>query len=238
MFKNIKALFFDLDDTLINFGGVTHQVWQLACTSLCNERPGLIDADVLANKINKINDAFWADEKRRPKGNTDFKKVRKDILKAAFLELHLDDKSALNYLLERYPLYKEQAVYLYDDVPKTLAQLKLLNYQLVLITNGDGQRQREKITRFNLTQYFDYILIEGELGFGKPEIQVYQKALDLCHINPQEACMIGDNYLWEVETPIRFGMQGIWVNRNNQKVISDQIKPSAIISNISELLNL
>lgn len=121
---------------------------------------------------------------------------------------------------------------------KTLAQLKLLNYQLVLITNGDGQRQREKITRFNLTQYFDYILIEGELGFGKPEIQVYQKALDLCHINPQEACMIGDNYLWEVETPIRFGMQGIWVNRNNQKVISDQIKPSAIISNISELLNL
>lgn len=126
MFKNIKALFFDLDDTLINFGGVTHQVWQLACTSLCNERPGLIDADVLANKINKINDAFWADEKRRPKGNTDFKKVRKDILKAAFLELHLDDKSALNYLLERYPLYKEQAVYLYDDVPKNISTIKII----------------------------------------------------------------------------------------------------------------
>ena len=40
---------------------------------------------------------------------------------------------------------------------------------LAMITNGASATQRAKIERFHLAPYFDHILIEGELGFGKPE---------------------------------------------------------------------
>lgn len=237
--NDIKAIFFDLDDTLINFGGVTHQAWELTCQKLLEERQDLmIDSHALVHQINTINDAYWSSEEKRPKGNTDFQKVRRDILRQAFEACHIENNEAIEFLLSHYSMYKEEAIYIYPDVYETLDDLRSQGYQLVLITNGDSNRQRGKISRFDLEKYFDYILIEGEQTFGKPDLRIYQKALDLCHVLAHEACMVGDNYLWEVKTPIEYGMQAIWVNRNHQQLSQKDVQPNMVIEHISQLRNI
>jgi hypothetical protein len=47
-----------------------------------------------------------------------------------------------------------------------------------LLTNGGSKGQRLKIDRFDLAPLFDAILIEGEVGFGKPDPRIYTKALE------------------------------------------------------------
>ncbi|WP_222704660.1 HAD family hydrolase [Candidatus Stoquefichus massiliensis] len=237
MIEGIKALFFDLDDTLICFGGVTHQAWELTCQQLTNEMEISIDALTLAHQINVINDAYWSNEENRPKGNVDFQLVRKGILRKAFDSLDMNNDLAIAFLLDHYAYYKEKAIYLYSDVHETLDYFHSHGYKLVLITNGDGTRQREKILRFDLEKHFDLILIEGEQGIGKPDRRVYQKALDFCDVLANQACMVGDNYLWEVKAPIEYGLKGIWVNHNGEILSQDDIQPTLMIQQISELIS-
>lgn len=234
----IKAIFFDLDDTLINFGGVSAKAWELTCESLAETMSLPMPPHQLAKQICIRNEAYWSDEDNRPKGNTDFQKSRRDILTLAFLDLQFENLEAMDYLLKHYAKNKEEAIYIFEDTHETLTKLKQAGYQLVLITNGDSQRQRGKIARFDLEKYFDHILIEGEQEFGKPDVRIYQKACDLCHIFPQEACMVGDNLLWEVIAPLQYGLKGIWMNFEQKPLPVDcEIEPTLIIHHLSELLD-
>ena len=46
---NVKALLFDLDDTLLDYSGGADRSWTEACTSCCT--PGGVDAAVLVTTI-------------------------------------------------------------------------------------------------------------------------------------------------------------------------------------------
>ena len=70
-----------------------------------------------------------------------------------------------------------------------------------MITNGASATQRAKIERFHLAPYFDHILVEGELGFGKPEPEVYLKAMAALRSSPADTWCVGDNLEWEVAAP-------------------------------------
>ena len=69
MNNKVKAIIFDLDDTLINYGGVTKQAWYLTCGELIKNFNIDYSSDVLAEQILKVNDSIWSDEEKRPKGN-------------------------------------------------------------------------------------------------------------------------------------------------------------------------
>ena len=47
---------------------------------------------------------------------------------------------------------------------------------MALLTNGSAAIQRRRIEKHALATYFDYILIEGEFGIGKPDRRVYLHA--------------------------------------------------------------
>ena len=81
-----------------------------------------------------------------------------------------------------------------------------------MITNGASATQRAKIERFHLAPYFDHILVEGELGFGKPEPEVYLKAMAALRSSPADTWCVGDNLEWEVAAPQRLGIYSVWVD--------------------------
>ncbi len=66
--------------------------------------------------------------------------------------------------------------------------------------------QRSKINRFGLADLFDLILIEGEVGFGKPDPRVYERALESLGVAAGDTWMVGDNLEWDVAEPQRQGI--------------------------------
>lgn len=237
--KDIKVLIFDLDNTLINYGGVTEKAWKLTCQRCVEEKKMSLDAAKLTYEIIKVNNLIWEDENKRPKGNFSFYELRKSIVKEALSHLKIENDEIVEYIVSNYSHYKHEAVYVFEDVFDTLKELRKRGYLIVLLTNGDSAFQREKLKRFDMEKLFDGIFIDGEQGVGKPEKEAYDNVLNMFQVQPYEACMIGDHYLWEVVAPISYGLKAIWVNRGKLGMKGNEnIKADYVIKNISELLRI
>jgi putative hydrolase of the HAD superfamily len=108
--------------------------------------------------------------------------------------------------------------------------------RLALLTNGSSRGQREKINRFDLAGLFDMILVEGEVGFGKPDPRMYARALSELNAAADEAWMVGDNLEWDVAGPQREGIAGIWIDRRGHGVPpGGQVRPDRIITRLADL---
>jgi putative hydrolase of the HAD superfamily len=105
------------------------------------------------------------------------------------------------------------------------------------LTNGNSKLQNGKINRFNLASYFEFILIEEELGFGKPDSRVFKIALEKLDVFSKNVWMVGDNLVWDIQGAQESGIFAIWNDFNkNGLPENSRIKPDRIINNISELL--
>jgi len=155
----------------------------------------------------------------------------------AFGDMHVNHSSLADEIADCFSEERELPVDFFPDAEQTLEILSERGTPLALITNGESSKQRKKIERFGLERYFKSILIEGELGFGKPEKEVYFRALSELGLGPDEVWMVGDNLEWEVAAPQTLGIFSIW-NDFNRKGLpeSSAITPDRIIHNISELV--
>jgi putative hydrolase of the HAD superfamily len=79
-----------------------------------------------------------------------------------------------------------------------------------LLTNGCSIFQRRKLERFALEGHFELILIEGELGFGKPDRRVFERALGFFACRARDACMVGDNLSADIAGAQGAGIRGVW----------------------------
>lgn len=67
-----------------------------------------------------------------------------------------------------------------------------------------------------LNKYFTNIVISSEVGYSKPEKEIFDIACRMVNLEPKNCVMIGDKYKVDIEGAINAGMHGIWVNRKNE----------------------
>ncbi len=231
---NVCGVLFDLDDTLVAFDAVTNSSWREVCHEYSAVNPG-VDPEVLFASIKKVSDWYWSDPERHRIGRNNLPVARRAVLREAFLAMDLPEAHA-DATAERYSTVRLDNMYVLPGAHGTLDLLRSRGCRLALLTNGDGETQRYKIERFDLAKYFDTILIEGELGFGKPDLRMYGLALSTLGLNPEQTCMIGDNLNWDVEAPQRLGIRAIWIDRKKTGLpIGSIAAPYQVIRDISEV---
>ena len=93
-------------------------------------------------------------------------------------------------LAEDFAARRRAACRLFPEALDVLRHLRERSTRLALVTNGDLRHQRDKVERHGLGAFFDVILIEGELGVGKPDPVVYRRALDALRAAPADATMV------------------------------------------------
>ena len=231
-----KAILFDLDDTVLAFEAVADIVWREISATFAPRLRG-VEPDALLSALRQGRKWFWSDPDRHRRGRLDLELARQEVVLAAFDHLGLAAPSLAREIAEAYAVQQYDAVYVFDGALDTLRRLKDHGVRLALVTNGNGEHQRRKIDRFGLASFFDHILIEGEVGLGKPDERVYVCALDRLDSRPSEAWMVGDNLEWEVAAPQRLGITGIWVDSARKGLpASSPIRPDRIIGALPELL--
>lgn len=235
---SLKAIFFDLDDTLIFAHAQPRQAWAAVLADHKEHFPGH-DLERVLHAIVGAARWFWSDPTRHREGRLDIGRARGGIMDRAFRELGLDDEGLKDRLSTRFDAHRKQAMYLFPDVHETLEHLAGLGLKLALVTNGAAAAQREKIERFDLAGRFDHILIEGEFGAGKPEPQVYRHLLERLGVQPRETWMVGDHLEWEVAAPQRLGIKGIWCNVQGTALpAGSDVQPDHVVGGVRELLAL
>ncbi|RJQ65850.1 MAG: HAD family hydrolase [Desulfobacteraceae bacterium] len=230
-----KGILFDLDDTIIAYSAGAEPTWQ----RLCNEYTAkyeLCDSSVLFNTIMEINRWFWSDEERHRTGRNDMDNTRRKLMTSVFQKLKLKAPCAWE-LADAFSEQREEAVYLFQNAVETLEFFRRSNIRLAMMTNGQSHKQRAKINRFGLEKYFTTILVEGEMGFGKPDPAVYYRALDELALHPEDVWSVGDNLEWDVGGPQKLGIFGVWNDHGRVGLPShSKITPDRIVHTISELM--
>ena len=112
-------------------------------------------------------------------------------------------------------------------------------YKVAIIANDeDGVSARNVINNSGLKDYFDTILISGEVGIEKPDSRIFEVALKSLGVKAENAVMVGNRIDTDIVGANRSEMTSVWFKWNNRYPASINTKeeePDFTISNLSEL---
>ena len=233
-----RALLLDLDDTILDDTTRVHESWREACASHAHRLLPL-DAAVVVEAIRKTSKWFWDDPDRHREGRLQLETARRHVVKLALRELGVEDADLADAIGDAYSHHRDVGMEPLPEAIDTVRWLRSSGRRLALLTNGAAAAQRKKITRFDITDLFDAIFVEGELGFGKPDERVYRRALEVLGVAPAEAWMVGDNLDWDVAAPQKIGMTGVWIDARGRGIpANSQVKPNHIVRSLAEIRTL
>jgi putative hydrolase of the HAD superfamily len=170
------AVLLDLDDTILDDTGGLIASWREACHVHRSTMNGFAP-EVLFDAIDRTREWYWSDPERHRIGRLELAWARGEVVRLALLDIGVDDPDLARRIGESYHALRDQAIKPFDDAVATVQWLREQGCRLALLTNGGSRGQRDKINRFGLAPMFDSILVEGEIGFGKPDPRIYARAL-------------------------------------------------------------
>jgi putative hydrolase of the HAD superfamily len=191
----------------------------------------------LFDAISRKPEWFWSDPERHRMGRADLRAASRRIVYESLIDLGFDLPDLARDVAEAYRDIRQNGAKMFPDAEACLGRIRRQGIGLALVTNGTGRDQRAKIERFDLAGYFDHILIEGELGFGKPDRRFYETAMEGLESRPDQTWCVGDNLEWEVAAPHGLGIYAVWVDRSGAGVPpGTEVAPDRIIRSLSELM--
>jgi len=229
------VLLLDLDDTILRFDAGQPNFWQLAVRS---HLPGHTDHAALLAAIEAEARAFWAPPERAFWGRQNMQAARRLIAVEALVGAGVD-LDVCHRIADQMTEQKEAEVRPFDGALETLERLRERGHRLALLTNGSVLFQRRKLARFGLEPCFERVLIEGELGYGKPDRRVFETALEALGVAPEEAWMIGDNLEADIGGAQAVGITGVWIDAHGSGLpATPPALPQRRILRLSDLLEL
>lgn len=207
----MRYVCFDLDDTLIDFTSNVASAGLQAAERIAH-RYG-IPAAGLNSAFGAEATRFWADPDLAREGRRDLIATSARIMQraGAALGLALTTDEALLFSRE-YRVLRDEGVTMVSGALDVLGRLRAESATLALITNGSQAEQRTKIARFDLERYFDLVVIEGELGVGKPDKRVFRHALERLAALPEDTVMVGNDLGADIAGAQSVGIRGVWVD--------------------------
>ncbi len=131
----------------------------------------------------------------------------------------------------------------YPHTVETVMELRIRGYRLGVITDGLPVKQWEKLIRLGLDDFFDVVLVSGDVGVGldKPDPEVFKLALQRAGTGPEDSVMVGDKLHTDIDGANKAGLTSIWLRTPRDAAdLPDQlgIKPDYVITDIREVLGI
>ncbi|MBP1947482.1 HAD family hydrolase [Virgibacillus litoralis] len=255
----IKALLFDLDDTLLWDKKSVKEAFKATC-ELAKQKydtdPVKLEEKVRENarelyasydtyaftKMIGINpfEGLWGDFRDEGESFHKLKEIvpeyRKEAWTRGLHDLEVDDPDFGYQLAETFPAMRKKNAFVYEDSFEVLDQLKE-EYQLLMLTNGSPELQQTKLDITpKLMTYFEHIVVSGAFGKGKPDPAIFEHALELLAVQKDEVLMVGDNLSTDILGAERAGIDSVWVNRHGKE--PNDVIPTYEIGALKELLPL
>ena len=118
----------------------------------------------------------------------------------------------------------------YEEVPEVLGELKQKGIELGVISNFDT-RFFKILRDLNLHQYFDTITISSLAQSVKPNVKIFEYALNQHMVDPEESLHVGDSLKEDVQGATNAGITGIYLNRDGD----GEEHPGQQIRNLKEI---
>jgi len=207
MYKGIKHIFFDLDDTLWDFEKNSAIVLQQLFDEYCLSEKLNTFFEKFHSAYREVTGRFWIEYN---KGEIDKQFLRSHRFHETFKRFSYDNYDENLEITQQYMERTPRGIHLKEGCIETLEYLKN-RYYLHIITNGFKDIQSVKLEGTGLTNYFAQIVISEEHGINKPDEKIFRLAEKLAGSSKKECIMIGDNFENDIEGALSAGWKAIWL---------------------------
>lgn len=215
----IKAVSFDLYNTLVRFWPPLDEIQQAACRELGLNvskegiNRGYSVADVYFNQANEDHPlSLRSDEERLDF----FGRYEQIILEHAECAVSLD----LAQQVWKMAMSVPKDFIPFEDTIPTLRSLKDQGYRLGVLSNL-RRDMNELCQQLGFSPYLDYCISADEAGSEKPHAPIFLAALARANVEPAESVHVGDQYRSDVLGARAVGMHSVLLDRCgwNSKIV-------------------
>jgi len=238
----LKAILFDLDDTLLDWSGFNGDWKTLECQFL----KGVFDHVAAASAPLPDLDAFIEEFHHRireawrvGRGSLIAPNVATLLLESVEAQgapvgiFHPDD------LVKAYGWHAVPGTALFKEVPEVMALIKHHGIKTAIVTNAAQPMALRDVEmeEHQLLQYFpDCRLSAADAGVLKPHPGIFQLALERLGVTADEAVFVGDNPIADIAGAQSVGMQAVFrITSPLPPMLSGLIVPDAAINSLEEL---
>lgn len=192
----IKAVIFDLDNTLVDFMAMKRQSIDAAIHSM-------IDAGLLLSfeEAKQRIDAIYKER------GIEFQNVFDELLYDVFNKV---DFKILSAGIIAYRRAREAALVPYPHVYITLMELLKMGLKLAVVSDAPAREAWLRLCYLNFHHIFDRVITFDDTGKRKPHEAPFRKALELLDVPPSEALMVGDWPERDVVGAAKVGMKTVF----------------------------
>ncbi|WP_141432721.1 HAD family hydrolase [Bacillus sp. 03113] len=230
----IKAIFFDLDDTLHDHQKPFSDSFQQIFPSFPKE----FSIESVCKTFRHTSDLLWENY------------IRKELtLEELRIQRIIQALKSYDFTISReaaqiFQLQYEKAltsIELFPEAPQILTKLSQMGFELGVITNGPTQHQSNKIQALGLTRYIssDRIFISDQIGIAKPDPNIFHEAAKKFSFSPENFLYIGDSWANDVVGANQAGWHAIWFNHRKRQPESHHkpLREIQVLSSMIEVLD-
>jgi len=199
----IKAILFDLDNTLIDFWRFKRKCIDAAIDSMILCGLGM-KKDKARKMIYKIYKQHGIEDQkifqkflRKAKGRVDYK-----ILTCGVLAYR---KSKAKYMTP------------YEGVVETLKKLKR-KYKLAIISDAPAMNAWTRLLAMKIDKFFKIVITKSDVKSQKPSSKIFHVALKKLKVRPEQAIMVGDRVERDIKGAKALGIKTVFARYGNPAV--------------------
>ena len=210
----IRAVFFDLYNTVARFWPPVERIQTEACSRLGitvsaeGIAVGYLLADAYMSRENAHNPVR---NRSRDERRAFFGEYERLVLEGAGVEADVDLARRVWREVQRIPY----ALALFDDALPALDRLRSQGIVVGIISNVDRSGD-ELQDALGLRLHIDFLLTSREVGEDKPHPPVFLAALGRARVAPPEAVHVGDQVDTDIVGALNTGIHPVFIDRTQE----------------------
>jgi len=189
----IRAVLFDLDNTLIDF-------WKFKNNCVSSALDTMIKAGmkVEKKKAEKIIQGIY-DER-----GMEYPHIFEDLMKKSIGRV---DYRILAHGVMAYRKARASNLQAYPQVKETIIKLKKKGYKIAILSDAPRQKAWMRIVLIGIDRLMDAVVTFDDTGKKKPHSLPFKKAIEKLKVKPQEILMVGDSIHKDMQGAKALGMK-------------------------------
>jgi putative hydrolase of the HAD superfamily len=188
----IKAIFFDIDNTLIDF-------WKMKQKSCEAAIDAMIAAGLNVERETALKTLFELYDKYGIEHKEIFEKLLKQMLGKV-------DYRIVAHGIIAYRKLRDTQLMPYPGTIPTLIELKK-KYKLAIVSDAPRLNAWFRLVSLKIDEFFDVVITAADVRKQKTYSAPFKAAIKKLDIRPEEALMVGDRVKRDIETAKKFGMK-------------------------------
>ena len=209
--EGIRAVFLDVDDTLLDFEKCAKTAMYRAADML-----GIRLPEHTEQRFHEINDMLWG---KLQQGQITMEKLHSSRWEMIFADMGVEaDGEAFDRMF---------SACLFDTAEPVDGAYRLLEklygrVRMFITSNAAYEEQRNRLGKAGMLQYFEKLFVSDRIGFPKPQKEFFDACFrELPELRPAEVLMIGDSISSDISGAYAYGIRTCWFNKKKKREIPE-----------------